>query len=335
MQGLAQTPDLVGTQVAVEQAAAATLTAEAPTATNTPTDIPDPTATPTKASSPTPEVTNTPRPTPKPRIGRILFTSNRVSWDDIFVMNDDGTNVKQLTDMGKCYDAHFTPDGGFIVFSHYTEDDIDIWKMKADGSGLVNLTNNPDEADRDPVISPDGKRIAFLSGPFGGIHIYSMKIDGSDRTQLTTEYIDLSVAWSPDSQMLAFSSLRSGSANIWVANRDGSDLRQVTLFGRERIATTPVFSPDGQQIAFTTIAAGTAWEIWAVNLDGSNPHKVVGTVGTDPNNSTYIAAWKKGKYLIGGYQGRWDPYFVPEAGGEPIRLPASEKDDKPSDWWLP
>jgi hypothetical protein len=92
---------------------------------------------------------------------------------------------------------------------------------------------------------------------------------------------------------------------------------------------------NGKQIAFATIAAGTAWEIWVVHLDGSNPHKVVGTVGTDPNNSTYIAAWQKGQFLIGGYQGRWDPYFVAEAGGEPVRVAASEKDDKPTDWWLP
>jgi hypothetical protein len=62
---------------------------------------------------------------------------------------------------------------------------------------------------------------------------------------------------------------------------------------------------------------------------------VVGTVGTDPNNSTYIAAWKQGKFLIGGYQGGWDPYFVAESGGEPMRIPASDKDDKPSDWWVP
>ena len=76
-------------------------------------------------------------------------------------------------------------------------------------------------------------------------------------------------------------------------------------------------------------------EIWVVGLDGSNPHKVVGTVGNDPNNSTYIAAWDKGKFLIGGYQGLWDPYFVAETGGEPVRVPASQKDDKPSDRWVP
>jgi Tol biopolymer transport system component len=120
-------------------------------------------------------------------------------------------------------------------------------------------------------------------------------------------------------------------ASPWAATSGGAFRSTVKASSQGR----PLFDPNGKQIAFTTIAAGTAWEIWVVNLDGSSPHKVVGTVGTDPNNSTYIAAWKKGQFLIGGYQGRWDPYFVTQAGGEPVRVAASEKDDKPTDWWLP
>lgn len=301
----------------------------------TPTDTPEPTATSTEAAIPVPEATDTPKPAAKPKVGKILFTSNRASWDDIFVMNDDGSGVKRLTQMGRCYDAHFTPNGKIIFFSHIAENDLDIWKMNADGSGQVNVTSTTDNLEDTPVISPDGTRIAFLFAWPGGFEIYTMKPDGSDRKPVTSRELDLEPAWSPDSKKIAFTSARSGSWNIWMVNRDGSDVKQVTTFGGERIARSPIFDPNGKQIAFTTIAAGTAWEIWVINLDGSNPHKVVGTVGTDPNNSTYIAAWKKGQFLIGGYQGRWDPYFVAQAGGEPVRVAAREKDDKPTDWWLP
>ena len=292
-----------------------------------PTDTPIPaTATPAP-----PQATNTPKPTPKPKMGKILFTSNRVSWDDIFVMNEDGSDVKQLTKKGQCYDARFTPDGKTIFFEHGD----DIWKMNADGSGQTNLTNTGDNIEASPVVAPDGTRVAYLFGWPGGFEIYTMKPDGTDRKPVTSRNVDWMPDWSPDSKKITFSSLRSGSFNIWVVNSGGADLKQVTKFGGERIAITPVFSPDGKQIAFSTISKDTAWEIWVVNLDGSNPHKVVGTVGTDPNNSTNIVAWKKGKFLIGGYQGGWDPYFVADTGGEPIRVPASDKDDKPSDWWVP
>jgi len=185
------------------------------------------------------------------------------------------------------------------------------------------------------VVAPDGKRVAYLFGWPGGFEIYTMKLDGTDSKPVTSNSFDWTPAWSPDSSKIAFSSLRSGSFSIWVVNRDASGLRQVTPFGGERIAITPVFSPDGKQIAFSTIAEGTAWEIWVINLDGSKPHKVVGTVGKDKNNSTGIVAWKKGKFLIAGWEGNWDPYFVPEKGGDPLRIISGEKDDKPSDWWLP
>lgn len=299
-----------------------TATPEPPTATPVP---------PTDTPVPTPAATNTPKPPPKPKVGKIVFTSNRVSWDDLYIMNDDGTNVKQLTKKGQCYDAHFTPDGKSVVY----ENQNDIWKMSAEGGGQVNLTNTTDNLEGFPVVAPDGSLIAYTFASPSGFEIYTMKLDGSDRKPVTSKSLDLMPTWSPDSKKIALLSLRSGWYNIWVVNRDGSNLTQVTKFGRERIVQSPVFSPDGKQIAFTTIAKGTAWEIWVVNLDGSNPHKVVGTVGSDPNNSTFLAAWQKGKFLIGGYQGNWDPYFVADTGGEPVRVIQEDKDDKPSDWWVP
>ena len=304
-----------------------------PTATPAPptaTPVP-PTATPV----PPPAATNTPKPPAPPKVGKIVFTSNRVSWDDLWIMNDDGTDQKQLTKRGKCYDAHFTPDGKTIFFDSNNGPNgyEDLFKMNAAGGGVVNLTNTNDNIESYPVVAPNGKKVAYLLGSPTGFEIYTMNLDGSDRKAVTSRSIDLTPAWSPDSKMIAFDSWRSGW-NIWVVNADGTGLRQVTKFG-DRIANSPVFSPDGKSIAFSTIAAGTAWEIWVVGLDGSNPHKVVGTVGNDRNNSTYIAAWKSGKFLIGGYQGNWDPYFISDKGGEPVRVIQEDKDDKPSDWWVP
>jgi predicted small lipoprotein YifL len=131
-----------------------------PTDTPEPTETPEPTASPTQEASPVPEPTNTPKPTTAPKLGKILFTSNRASWDDCFVMNEDGTNVKQLTTIGRCYSAHFSPDGKRIVFDH----EADIYIMNADGSGVTNLTNSGDKIEAFPVFSSNGKRIAFLFG---------------------------------------------------------------------------------------------------------------------------------------------------------------------------
>ena len=296
----------------------------------TPTPIPPaPTPAPTE-----PAATNTPvseaKPTAKPKLGKILLTSNRDSWDDIYVMNDDGTGLKKLTTRGKCYDATFMPDGKTIYFEHGD----DIWKMNADGSGQTNVTNTTDNLEAFPVVAPDGSRIVYTFGSPGGFEIYTMKPDGTDAKAVTTHNLDITPSWAPDSKRITFARA-TNTWSIWVVNRDGTGARQVTPFGPERWAISPVFSPDGKQIAFSTIADGTAWEIWVINVDGSNPHKVQGAVGNDRNNSANIVDWKKGKFLIGGWEGNWKPYYVPEAGGAPQKMLTGDKDDKPSDWWTP
>ncbi len=256
------------------------------------------------------------------------MTSNRSSYDDIYIMNADGTGLQQLTTSGQAYSAHFSPDGSRIVYDH----DDDIYIMNADGSGKRNLTNTPDKLEAFPVVSPDSNSIAYLFAWPGGFEIYTMNLDGSNQRPVTSGTVDLEPVWSPDGSRIAFSSLRDGTLNIWIINRDGTGLRKVTSFGGERVALTPVFSPDGSRIAFSSLGVGTAWEVWTVNVDGSSLQRVVGTVGNSTANSTNIAAWEGDNLLIAGYEGNWDPYFVNLTTGALTRVHVSDLDDKPSDW---
>jgi endonuclease YncB( thermonuclease family) len=98
------TADLVSAQVAVEKAMAATLTAEAPTATDTPepTDTPTPTNTPTATETPTltpsaePTETPTPTSTPPPKRQRVeAQVVNVVDGDTIEVLIDDQAHMVQ------------------------------------------------------------------------------------------------------------------------------------------------------------------------------------------------------------------------------------------------
>ena len=73
-----------------------------------------------------------------------------------------------------------------VAFSSDRDGDWEIYVMNADGSGQINLTNEP-SSDRLPSCSPDGTRIAFTSARDGNSEIYLMNTDGSGVTRLTEE----------------------------------------------------------------------------------------------------------------------------------------------------
>jgi TolB protein len=86
---------------------------------------------------------------------------------EIFVMNADGSNVRQVTKLGKAsFAPYFHPDGRRIVFASNVHDpkgrDFDIYMINVDGSGLERITWNP-TFDGFPMFSPDGKKLVFAS----------------------------------------------------------------------------------------------------------------------------------------------------------------------------
>ncbi len=313
-----------------------------PTATVEATEAQPTATTPAEEASPTMAPTKAPAPV-SVGSGKILMTSNRESWDDIYVMNEDGSGVTRLTTMGRCYGARFSPDGRRIAFAHYDDQTAgDIYVMNADGSGLRNLTNTPDKWEEAPDWSPNGQQIAFLFVWFAGggaaAELYAMNADGSNPHPVISGGPDLDPRWSPDGQRIAFTSLRNASHkynwNVFVVNADGSGLTQLTKDSNYHIA--PVWSPDGGSIAFSTLTADlndpTGWQIWVMGADGSNPHAILTGIGKDPGNSTNVVAWRGARLLLGGYRGNWDVFFANTGGGDLQPITDHPKDDKPSDW---
>ena len=128
---------------------------------------------------------------------QIAFLSDRDNATgiySIYLMKVNGSDVKRLTnDNGNDNDNDYTPawspDGKQIVFRSVQNGQSDIYIIGADGSGLVNLTNNPAE-DWSPSWSPDGKWIAFQSNRDGNWEIYRMKADGTEPVNLTNNPAD-------------------------------------------------------------------------------------------------------------------------------------------------
>ncbi len=188
-----------------------------------------------------------------PDASQIAFASSRVNEDDIYSMDEDGSNLRNLTNtsLDKERMPSWSPDGSRLAFANFVFEsvDFDIYTMNADGSDWQRLTGSGD--DFDASWSPDGTRIAYASDRDGNFDIFVMNADGSNSVNLTpNEWIDGSPTWSPDGEYLAFTTNRDGNYEIYVMQADGQNPQNISNNPAEDRA--PSWSP---YLSDDTIAA--------------------------------------------------------------------------------
>ena len=108
---------------------------------------------------------------------RIAFSSSRNGNFQIYIMNADGTDVRQLTkqplrDMRPAW----SPDGKRIAFTSARDGNLDIYVIHADGTNLRRITSDPDRDDF-PVWHPDGGRLLIVSERSGDSDLYLVDVD--------------------------------------------------------------------------------------------------------------------------------------------------------------
>jgi Tol biopolymer transport system component len=252
---------------------------------------------------------------------RALDGSDALGADNIWVVNADGSGATPLTKLTVNFAPSsvpvWSPDGSKIAFvsrraldgsnAANTNFTLNVWVMKADGSGAVPLTKLTGSGvlTFNAVWSPDGGKIGFQSNRAldgsdaantnSTVNVWAMKADGSAAaplTKLTAFKANSGIpVWSPDGSRIAFDSSRaldgsdaantSSVSNIWVMGADGSaavPLTKLTALNAESF--DPVWSRDGIKIAFdsqraldSSNAANTnsVSNIWVMGADGSGP----------------------------------------------------------------
>lgn len=156
------------------------------------------------------------QPRLSPDVSRIVFASRRSGNYDLWLMNVDGSGLRQLTsDPATDSAPTWSPDGTRLAFASGRGGNTDVYVMNADGSGVTQLTTNADY-DGEPAWSPDGTQIAFVSRRSAGggdYFLYTMNAQGGAQTLRSPVAYSSRPNWSPDGARILFDGAATGG---WI-----------------------------------------------------------------------------------------------------------------------
>ncbi|MSU60856.1 MAG: biopolymer transporter TolR [Pedosphaera sp.] len=200
--------------------------------------------------------------------GRMLAIShhstNLGGRSAVFTVPVTGGTPKLITPLTPSYLHGWSPDANWLVYTGGRNDEYDIYKRAADGSGDEIKLTDVKGLDDGPEFTPDGKFIYFNSTRSGTMQLWRMKPDGEEPGQITKdEFNNWFPHISPDGKWIAFLSFSKD-----IPPTDHPYYKQVALrllpinggipkviayiYGGQGTINVPSWSPDSTKLAFVS-----------------------------------------------------------------------------------
>ena len=199
--------------------------------------------------------------------GRIIYASNESGNPDVWIMDADGTNHKQLTfDSHTDFEPVASPDGRYVVFISDRAGAFNVWRMNVDGSNLNQLTRGG--GGESPYFSPDGKWVLYSDFGHAKMSLWKVPIDNGDPVQITDKP-SWSPVVSPDGKLIAC---------YYAADELGLQVKLAVIpfEGGPPVKVFDIISPavrwttDGRSLTYIVDRAGMS-NIWKQALAGGRP----------------------------------------------------------------
>jgi serine/threonine protein kinase len=178
-------------------------------------------------------------------------------------------NSQQITFSAELKDGPLVTDGARLYFQSQgipVEMSVKggpIAPLRASASGMQMLDISPDASEM-LALKPD------LNNEVSQGSIWTVPVLGGYPRRLGNQ-ISQDAHWSPDGRSIVYASNNS----IYVSDSEGANLRKI--WDAPSYAAAPYFSPDSRRIRVTVNGAkqDSPPNIWELNVDGSNPHRLV------------------------------------------------------------
>jgi len=263
---------------------------------------------------------------PGPFLSRMAFISDRSGNSELWVMDWNGSNAKQLTKHGSIALAPvWSPDGTKLAFTSYLRGAPAVFLLTPQ-EGYLKLLWDRGGVNSSATFSPDGSKIAFASSTGGNVDIHVIPTDGGEPRRLTTSRgIDTQPAWAPNGRQIAFTSTRSGSPQIYLMDIDGTNVRRLSFSGEFHDESS--WSYDGTRLVCTTRVDGI-FQLTTINTITGEESILAG-----PGNNESPVFSPDGSMLAFASDRTGSPQiFITDADGLPHQLTSEGMNHSPT--WI-
>jgi serine/threonine protein kinase/Tol biopolymer transport system component len=209
--------------------------------------------------------------------GRIVFASNESSTVDLWIMDADGNQRKQLTsNSGKNIGPVVSADGRYIVFTSTRSGSVSVWRMDIDGRNPKQLSQGKGEAF--PTISPDSKWVLYSTLGAAKPTVWKVSIEGGAPVELVSK-TSINPTVSADGKFVAYlfpdshDSFAPANRIAIIPFEGGESVKTFSIPSGSRVYTFTQWSADGKEIFYTT-TINNVTNLWSQPVDGSPAKQV-------------------------------------------------------------
>ena len=206
--------------------------------------------------------------------GRIMYGTQASGNTDIWVMDAEGKNQRQLTtDSHSDLAPSLSRDGNLVVYSSYRDGIPHVWKMNSDGSNQQQITNGRGETEAS--ISPDGQWVIYSEEGQETKSLWKAPIEGTAPAIKLTEQMASAGTVSPDGKFIACALWDPQDNRKKIAIISFDDGHLIKFFDLKNLPRFNLLRwlPNEPALSFILTINGVS-NIWKQPINGGNPQQI-------------------------------------------------------------
>lgn len=233
--------------------------------------------------------------------GKIVYSSITDGIHNIWTINADGTNQRQLTSN---QDANWEPlvssDERFIYFTSNRSGSKQVWRMNSDGSNQTQISEG--EGGTAIFVAPDGNTVYYEAAISGSLNKITVGGDGKPVASVISKERMPLAAFDPTGETIGHFSRANENYNLVLTSAaDGKPLKSFPLAEEISQPLKLVWASDGKSLFYLT-ANNLETTIWKINAETGKSEKFTDIIGEEEiANFTFSPDGKSFAYI----RGRW------------------------------